>query len=126
MAATRRVLLAAAGCAALPAQRGFPGDEPTRQGRHLKGLLRGSHSAHLVAAAYMAGIGRTDMRRAAQDLDMRSVLAPLDLSGSPAASRAWLGARIRADFAEGAVIDVDGWRLSRTEVGACLLVADAA
>jgi len=89
-------------------------------------MLSGATSARRVAAAYLAGVGKTDMRRAALDLDMPAVLAPLDLIPGTTAARAWLGSRIRADFATGEVVDVDGWRLSRTEVGACLLVAGVA
>ena len=93
-------------------------DDLTALGRRLAGLLRGVESAKHIAAAYLGG---TDWRRAALDLDMPAVLATASRLTGPDALRAWLGERIRADFAAGAVIDVDGWRLSRTEVGACVL-----
>jgi hypothetical protein len=123
MGATRRWLLAAAGLAAIPAVRTHAADDMTVQARRLTGMLNHPESAHRIAAAYLAGTGKTDSRRAALELDMPAVLAPMDRIAGVTASRAFLGARIRADFEAGAVIDVDGWRLSRTEVGACLLVA---
>jgi hypothetical protein len=126
MRATRRRLLTVAGWAALPAGLVFSTDGPvTPLARRLTLLLREPESARRIAAAWLASIGETDPRRAARDLDMEKILAPLDgIAGTTA--RAWLGARIRADFAEGAVLDVDGWRLSRTEVGACLLATGEA
>ncbi len=123
MRATRRWLLAAAGLAAVPAVRARAADDITAQGRRLTGMLNRPESARRIAAAYLAGTGQTDSRRAALELDMPTVLAPMDRIAGLTASRAFLSARIRADFEAGAVIDVDGWRLSRTEVGACLLVA---
>jgi hypothetical protein len=128
-AATRRLLLATGtaaflgGIAALPARSAMATDLTAARGRRLAGLLTRPDTARDIAAAYLAGIGETDARRAAAALDMEAVLAPLDDMAGTSASREFLGARIRADFAAGAVLDVDGWRLSRTEVGACLLVA---
>ena len=71
----------------------------------------------------MVETGETDVFRAAEALEMDAVLAPLDGIAGTAAAREFLGRRIRAVFAAGAVLNVDGWRLSRTEVGACLLAA---
>ena len=123
MAVTRRGLLAAVGLAALPVAQ--IGDRLSSQRRRLARLTRTAEPPHRIARAYLAATGahRTALG-AALDLDMPRVLAPLEQIAGAASARAWLGARIRADFAEGAVIDVDGWRLSRTEVGACLLIAD--
>jgi hypothetical protein len=126
MRATRRRLLTVAGWAALPAGLVSTDDPVTPLARRLTGLLREPESARRIAAAWLASIGETDPRRAARDLDMEKILAPLDGIAGTTAARAWLGARIRADFAEGAVLDVDGWRLSRTEVGACLLATGMA
>jgi hypothetical protein len=126
MRATRRGLLAAAGLAVLPVTRTRAADRLEVLARRLIGLLGRPDSARHIAAAYLAGIEKTNWRRAALDLDMPEVLAPMDRITGTTASRAWLGSRIRADFEAGAVIDVDGWRLSRTEVGACLLVAGVA
>ena len=54
--------------------------------------------------------------------DLRRRLGPDAL-----ASRARLGRRIdklcRGDFAAGDVVSVDGWLLSRTEAGLCVLAA---
>jgi hypothetical protein len=124
MAATRRRLLAVVGLASLPPRRTIAGDGIATQRRRLARLTRKAEPARRIAKAYLAGIGATDAHRAALDLDMPFVLAPLDQIAGTAAARAWLGSRIRADFGEGAVIDVDGWRLSRTEVGVCLMIAD--
>jgi hypothetical protein len=123
MPATRRRLLATAGLAAWPADRSVAGDSLAVLGYRLRRLLSGANSAHHIAAAYLAGIAETDYRRAAVDLGMPAILAPTDRIVGMDGLRAFLGSRIRADFATGAVIDVDGWRLSRTEVGACLLAA---
>ena len=117
---------AVAGLAAMPAAVATAPDGMTVLGHRLTGLLRHPSTARRIAGAYLAGTGHADPRQAALDLDMPSVLAPIHRIAGSAASRAWLGARIRADFAAGAVLDVDGWRLSRTEVGACLLVAGVA
>lgn len=87
-------------------------------GRRLRDLLQHPRSARAVAAAWRAN------PRSATDLDPRATLAPLARIDDPATARAWLGARIRADFVTGAVLDVDGWVLSRTEVAACLLAAE--
>jgi hypothetical protein len=95
-------------------------------GHRLKGLLGRPDSARHIAATYLDGSGQTDWRRAAVDLDIPAVFAPMHRIAGTTASRAWLGSRIRADFEAGAIIGVDGWRLSRTEVGACLLVAGVA
>ena len=121
MRATRRALMTIIGLTAAGARTG---DRLSDQGHRLKRMLGRPESARHIAAAYLSSVGMTDSRRAALDLNMPGVLAPMDRIAEVAASRAWLGSRIRADFAAGAVIDVDGWRLSRTEVGACLLVAD--
>jgi hypothetical protein len=121
---------AAVGFAAAPDGNMTADGSMTAHRRRLSGLLSEPASARLVAAAYMAAIGdsfgEANLHRAAMDLEMPAVLAPMHRIAGAAASRAWLGIRIRADFEEGAVVDVDGWRLSRTEVGVCLLVAGAA
>jgi hypothetical protein len=126
MATTRRRLLAAAGFATLEATTARADDRLARHGRRLARLLRGPESARGIARAYLAGTGEINAYRAATALNMGTVLAPFDSVQGAVAARAWLGARIRADFTDGAVIEVDGWRLSRTEVGACLLAADVA
>ena len=124
---TRRQVLAAAGLAAagleLLAGNLAPADDAiTARGRTLAAMLRLPAAADRIAAAYLAETCETDWRRAAARLDMAAVLAPMD----PRDARTWLGQRIRQDFAVGAVVAVDGWRLSRTEVGACLLAAGVA
>lgn len=126
MKATRRELLAAAGLAALPVRGAGAADHLAVQGRRLEGLLSRPDAARRVASTYLACVGKTDSGQAAVDLGMPAVLAPMDQIAGMEASRAWLGSRIRADFEMGAVVDVDGWLLSRTEVGACLLVAGMA
>ncbi len=146
MRTTRRGLLAAAGWTALPVMGRGPDSVPRDQrerlnaqergleeegglrmrGRRLKNLLDRPESARHVAAAWLAGTGETDSLRAAMNLKMNTVLAPMDEISGDAARRSWLGARIRNDFTTGAVLDVNGWLLSRTEVGACLLVTGAA
>jgi len=124
MAATRRELMAASALALFPGTA-LAGDGLTVLGRRLSGLLASPESAYHVASAYLQGLDGIGWRRAALALDMPSVLAPVSSLVSTDSLRAWLGARIRADFDEGAVIDVDGWRLSRTEVGACVLAVGA-
>lgn len=126
MRATRRGLLAVAGLAAMSATGARADDRLARHGRRLRGMLDQPDSAHRVSDAYLTGIGNPDWRSAALALEMPAVLAPMEQVTGRAAARAWLGSRIRSDFAAGAVIDVDGWQLSRTEVGACLLVAGVA
>jgi hypothetical protein len=126
MATTRRRLLMATGFATLEVTTTHADGRLARHGRRLARLLRGPESARGIADAYLAGVGEINAHRAATALNMGAVLAPLDRIQGQVAARAFLGARIRADFADGAVIEVDGWRLSRTEVGACLLAADVA
>lgn len=123
MSATRRGLLVAAALVALPTGEAPADDHLAILGRRLKRLLDGPDSACRIASAYMAGIGGTDFRRAAVDLGIPAMLAPARGIVETEALRTWLGTRIRADFETGSVIDVNGWRLSRTEVGACVLVA---
>jgi len=123
MSATRRMLLVAFGMTALPVVTARGGDDLADLGRRLKGLLNDPDAARRVATAYLTDIEATDFRRAAADLGMPALLAPAGRISETSALRSWLGARIRHDFATGWVIDVAGWRLSRTEVGACLLVA---
>jgi hypothetical protein len=91
------------------------------QGRRLAGLLQETDAARFIATSYLASVGETDWYRAALRLDMPAVLGPFDTIVEPEAARRWLGERIRGDFGIGAIIDVDDWRLSRTEVGACVL-----
>jgi hypothetical protein len=49
------------------------------------------------------------------ELAGRAYAAGLDGAG-PEAVKAWLAGEVRADFAAGDVLEVDGWRLARTEV----------
>ncbi|HME20109.1 MAG TPA: hypothetical protein VKI44_01870 [Acetobacteraceae bacterium] len=115
--------MVAAALVALPAGKAPADDHLAILGRRLMGLLDGPASACRIASAYLAGIGGTDFRRVAVDLGMPAMLAPARGIVETEALRTWLGTRIRTDFETGAVVDVDGWRLSRTEVGACVLVA---
>jgi hypothetical protein len=126
MKATRRGFLMAAGLAALPAGTAPAEDDLAVLGRRLRGLLSGPDPARHVAEVYLAGLGGIGWRDAALDLGMPALLAPASGIVEPDALRTWLGARIREDFAVGAVIGVDGWRLSRTEVGACVLASGVA
>ena len=126
MTSRRRDLLGAAGCAMLAASSPPVDDGLAVLGRRLTGLLSNPRSARHIAEAYMGGTGESDFRRAAIDLDMPAVLFAAAGIVTERALRTWLGTRIRADFATGAVLDVDGWRLSRTEVGVSLMVASVA
>ncbi len=126
MALTRRELMAASGLTALPLAKAFGGDELLIQGRRLAGLLTLPHAAHYIAAAYLRSVGRSSWRDAALNLGLFELLAPIAQITDAESLRVWLGTRIRADFAAREVVDVDGWRLSRTEVGACLLAIGAA
>jgi hypothetical protein len=126
MPTTRRGMLLAAGWAALPAGQAGENARLAELGRRLAGLLSGTHAARQIAAGYLAATGETDSRKAAVALNLPAVLAPANRIVAPEQLRRWLGARIREDFATGAVLDVAGWRLSRTEVGVCLLVSAVA
>jgi hypothetical protein len=120
---TRRGALAGIVWSALPFDRLRAEAKPATRGQRLAGLSRDRNAARRIAAAFLADIGESDCHRAALDLDIATTLRPMDSITETQALRTFLGARIRADFATGAVIAVDGWLLSRTEVGACLLVA---
>ena len=124
MTVTRRSMIGLAALAVAP--RGAAADPMAAIAGRLAALHASPADACAIARAYVSASGADTWRAAAGPLDMARVLAPAAAIDDPATLRAWLGARIRADFAEGAVVDVDGWRLSRTEVGACLLVAGAA
>ena len=126
MRGTRRRLLAAAGCAALPVTRAHAADPLDALARRLNDLLGRPAAAHRIAGAWLAGAGGVDWRRAALDLDMLAILAPMERIVGVAEARAWLASRVRADFEAGAVVDVNGWRLSRAEVGTCVLVTGVA
>ncbi|MSP03223.1 MAG: hypothetical protein EXR07_19575 [Acetobacteraceae bacterium] len=125
MTMKRRAVLAAAGVALLPT-RASAHDDLAAHGRRLGALLTSPNLARPIATAYLRATGETDWHRAAHALDMTPVLAPAAELLEEATLRTWLGERIRADFAEGRVVSVDGWRLSRTEVGACVIVMGAA
>jgi hypothetical protein len=121
MPATRRQLMLACGMAGLPGGTAVASDDLAILGRRLRGLLSIPRAARQIASAYLDGAGGAGWRQAALNLGMPAMLAAAEGIDTAEALRTWLGARIRADFAMGAVIDVDGWRLSRTEVGACVL-----
>jgi hypothetical protein len=121
MAATRRGVLGFL-LAVSPGTRAAA-DDTARNARRLNELLASPSAARSIAVAYLRGAGLADPARAARDLEIDTVLASLDGICEHAAAREYLGRCIRNDFATGAVLEVDGWRLSRTEVGACLLVA---
>jgi hypothetical protein len=131
VATTRRDILTVAGLAVLPiggasAHDRSPGGDLVAHGRRLTELMTLPEAARKIAAVYLGGISETDWRQAAIDLEMPAVLAPSAEISETGTLRAWMGARIRADFDAGAIISVDGWRLSRTEVGACVLIAGVA
>jgi hypothetical protein len=85
----------------------------------LAGLLADRRSAEAVGLAYLRTIDHADLSR--EDL-MQGL--PAEFSAmAPAERQQAIGARIRRDFAEGVVVTVDGWMLSRTEARLCALAA---
>jgi hypothetical protein len=125
----RRLLGLVAGAAALAA---FPAAGPAtgelRLARRLVGLFSAPGSA--------AEVGRRYLRAAPQEASVRRLVAAiaaepagagegagrLDALG-PAALRAELAGRIRADFTAGRLVRLDGWMLSATETRLMALAA---
>ena len=88
----------------------------------LSRLLGHPESAVVVGRAYL--LIAPDAREPARLIDLLSASCDgLALDADLDTLRPRLGRRIRQDFAEGRVVDVDGWRLSLTEARLCGLAA---
>ena len=82
-------------------------------------------SAAVVGRRYLAGHpGEADRRRLAESLDLDLRRQDCDpAQADPARLRAGITRQVRADFAHGRVVRVDGWVLSVTEARLCALAA---
>ncbi len=126
--ARRRVV--AAGLASVAVLCGWGG--AWRQTGSAGSLPRRLLNAVLPNLASAQAIGHVYLRagRAAEASVER--LMPLIFAGQPpaatsaAAFRTFIAWRVQRDFAEGAVVRVDGWMLSVTEARLCALAAVAA
>lgn len=88
----------------------------------LSRLLGHPESAVVVGRAYLQLA--PDARDPARLVDLLSASCDgLALDADLDTLRPRLGRRIRQDFTEGLVVDVDGWRLSLTEARLCGLAA---
>jgi hypothetical protein len=131
----RRFLGLAAGAAALAV---FPAATGARAGPAADELALARRLVGLFAAPGSAAeVGRRYLRAAPQEASVRRLVAAiaagsgdgageragrLDALG-PAALRAELAGRIRADFAVGRLVRLDGWMLSATETRLMALAA---
>jgi hypothetical protein len=86
----------------------------------LSGVFRTHHS-------YAVSVGQSYLACTPQEAD-HQVLSSLllsdgaaEFSKKPAALRAYIRDRIRQDFAEGRITEVDGWVLSITEARLCAI-----
>jgi hypothetical protein len=128
--ARRRFLGLAAGAAALAA---FPAAAEAAAASAADELALARRLAGLFAAPESAAeVGRRYLRAVPQEASLRRLVAAiaeepegagrLDALG-PAALRSELAARIRADFAAGRLVRLDGWMLSATETRMMALAA---
>ena len=76
-------------------------------------------------------IGKAYLKTASQSFDRHQFLAELcthcqntgDSAQNTEQVRSWLRSRQQQDFAEGRIVELDGWMLSETEVKRCALAA---
>ncbi len=88
------------------------GDRERR--RALSGLFTALPSARAIGAAYL--------RSCADDgLDAATLAAELPAEVTMTVLRETVAARVRDDFANARVVNVDGWLLARTEARLCAL-----
>jgi DNA-binding IclR family transcriptional regulator len=108
----RAMLLAGLAAALVRPARAAPSHLPA-------GYFRHPASARAIGRAYLAAVpAEADAARIA------ALLALGPASGaSPAALRRRMAARLRADFAAGRTIVLDGWLLAESEARLCALVA---
>lgn len=77
-------------------------------------------SGRRVGQAMLAsGHAPRDLARIAARLEERPLIRTALATGCPATRRGLVRAQCRADFAEGRMVAVDGWLLSRTEAELC-------
>jgi hypothetical protein len=83
-------------------------------------LFTDPRSAEIIGAAYLKA---ADAAEAAPERLIRAISdGEAAFATLPEIAKA-IRARIRRDFAEGAVVIVDGWMLSRTEARLCALIS---
>ena len=69
-------------------------------------------------------VGQVYLQQHPEEANVETLLAGIDAAHLPPAERAPLtDRRIRADFAAGRVVTIDGWILARTEARLCALAA---
>ena len=131
MSLTRRDIIARAGAGlaasalgavALPAVRS--GHDPDLITTKLVQLFANRSSAEAIGRAYLRGLDapRPDLAVLQAELMRALQLDPADLHPQRATMlETRLRERIRQNFAEGSVVMVDGWILSRIEVQACAI-----
>jgi len=111
MTPRRRFLVLAVGAAAMPrfafAEAGGPAER-------LTAIVRDPPSAAALGRAYRAQFLR-EARGEALAAAILATLPPSARTGDEHALRGAIRARVRADFAAGDVVRLDGWTLSRTE-----------
>jgi hypothetical protein len=86
----------------------------------LAALFSDRRSAEAIGAAYLRSLDRTEV---STERLMRELAVDDASTMTPARLKRAIGARIRRDFAEGAVVTIDGWMLSQTEARLCGLVS---
>jgi len=117
----RRRFLAAAGAGIAAAVLPAAWTSPAAAGALLRDAFADPQAAARIGRAYLADRPADEALGGFLDRLARRVrdAAPLD----PPAVRAWLGAEVRADFAAGRLVLVDGWLLAPSEAAAMALVA---
>lgn len=117
-----RQLTVLAGAIALPLPRLADARSPARHGHSPFAPALGELLLHTDSATV---IGETYLRHCADERSSAALESKL-LASLPAGCRidgCELGKQVRRDFTTGNVVDLDGWRLSRTEARLCALYA---
>ena len=116
----RWLLLAAAAAWSLPAPLAAA---PAGAGAmpRLRGLMGPPESARVIGSAYLERFPQEAEASTLLDLilDGLALAEPEAAALGGAALRFRLADRLRSDFADGRVVDVGGWLLSRTEARLC-------
>lgn len=115
--ASRRAVITALGSVLFAAA--LPGAAAGREALVPGGIVNSESALAIGRAAQAAGA----VERDAGELVLALFPSSTVLSQHPARLRTALATQIRADFAAGDMVTVQGWALSRTETRLCVLIA---
>jgi hypothetical protein len=118
---TRRRVLAflASACGGVASWASARSDTASLHSR-LVALFTDPGSARTIGLAYLRTVGEAE---ASPERLVQAISGASEAVMASSELKRVIGARIRSDFAEGAIVTVDGWMLSRTEARLCALAA---